>query len=272
MFLAVLRLCVKNVMSKIVVDLKEKKVTETGTQAPNFGSYEEPKRKSVFLKVLGIFAGLLAVLLVIGAVGGFFYWRHLKSTPQYSLALLVEAARNDDQATIDEVVNVDAVVEDFVPQVVDKAVELYGRGVDPEIVKQATQVATPLLPIVKQRAKAELPNLIREKTRKFEDIPFWAIAVGAEQYLEIREDGDRAFIKSKLKERPLEVEMKRNGDKWQIVAVKDEQLAQKIAGKIGQEILSLAKNKGKDKIEKVGKDLGIDNVNDLIKKAEDIFK
>jgi hypothetical protein len=90
--------------------------------------------------------------------------------------------------------------------------------------------------------------------------------------LDIREEGDKAFVKSKLADRPLEVEMKRNGNKWQIVAVKDEKLAQRIADKIGQEIIGLAKNKGKDEIEKLGKDLGIDNVNDLIKKAEDIFK
>ena len=114
--------------------------------------------------------------------------------------------------------------------------------------------------------------MIREKTKKFEDIPFWAIAIGASRYLEIREEGDKAFVKSKLADRPLELEMKRNGDKWQIVAFKDEQLAQKIAGKIGQEIIGLAKDRGKNQIEKVGKDLGLDNVNDLIKKAEDLLK
>ncbi len=260
-------------MSKIVVDLKENNNTQNKTNAPSFGEYEQPKKRGVWVKVLGIVAGIIVVLLFIGAVGGFFYWRHLKTTPQYSLALLVEAARADDQKTIDEVVDVDAVVEDFVPQIIDKAIELYGRGLNPEVIKRASALAAPILPVIKQRAKVELPGLIREKTKKFEDIPFWAIAIGADRYLEIREDGDKAFIKSKMANRPLEVEMKRSKDnKWQIVAVKDEQLAQKIAGKIGQEILGLAKNKGKDKIEKVGKDLGIDNVNDLIKKAEDIFK
>lgn len=259
-------------MSKIVVNLEDKKSPQTNVNTPQFGSYQEPKKSGGFIKVLKIIAGIVGVLVIIAAVGGFFYWRHLKSTPQYSLALLVEAARNDNQETIDEVVDVDAVVDDFVPQVIDKAVELYGRGVAPDIVKKAMNLATPILPVVKQRAKAELPGLIREKTKKFEDIPFWAIAIGANRYLDIREEGDKAFIKSKLANRPLEVEMKRNGNKWQIVALKDEQLAQKIAGKIGQEILGLAKDRGNQQIEKIGKDLGIDNVNDLLKKAEDIFK
>ena len=53
-------------------------------------------------------------------VVGFFYWQSIKTTPQYSLALLVDAARRDDQAEIDKLVNVDAVVDDFVPQITDK--------------------------------------------------------------------------------------------------------------------------------------------------------
>jgi hypothetical protein len=259
-------------MSKIVVDLKQREDSPAEPASPDFGGYAKPKKRGILGKVLAIFAAIVLFTVVVGAVGGFFYWRHLKSTPQYSLGLLVEAAREDNQEAMDEVVDVDAVVEDFVPQVIDKAVELYGRGVDPQVVEEAKRLATPILPIVKQRAKAELPNLIREKTKKFEDIPFWAIVVGAERYLDIRRDGDRAFVKSKIASRPLEVEMKRNGDKWQIVAIEDEQLAQRIAGKIGQEILGLARKQGAGGIEKVGKDLGIENVNDLIKKAEDIFK
>lgn len=256
-------------MSKIVVDLEDK---TSETNSPNFGEYQKPKSPSMIGKALKIVTGFLVVCLIVGAIGGFFYWRHLKTTPQYSLALLVEAARNDNQKAIDEVVDVDAVVDDFVPQIIDKAVELYAKGVAPNIVKKALALTTPVLPVVKQRAKAELPALIREKTKKFEDIPFWVIAIGASQYLDIKEIGGKAIIKSKLADRPLEVEMKRNGDKWQVVGLKDEQLAQKIAGKIGQEIIGLANKKGNKQIERLGKDLGIDNVNDLMKKAQDIFK
>ena len=256
-------------MSKIIVDLEDRKSV---TNAPNFGEYQEPQTPSMIGKVLKVIAGIVVIALIAGAIGGFFYWRHLKTTPQYSLALLVEAARNDNQKAIDEVVDVDAIVDDFVPQVVDKAVELYARGVAPDVVKKALALTAPVLPVVKQRAKAELPGLIREKTKKFEDIPFWAIAIGASQYLEITEIGDKAVIKSKLANRPLEVEMKRNGDKWQVVKLKDEKLARKLADKIGQEIIGLANKKGNKQIEKLGKDLGIGNVKDLIKKAQDIFK
>ncbi len=256
-------------MSRIQIDLEDKKSV---ANAPSFGVYEESEKAGKFGKVLKIFAGIIVVVLLVGAIGGFFYWSYLKNTPQYSLALLVEAARNDNQKAIDDLVDVDAIVEDFVPQIIDNAVELYARGFDEEIVKKALALTAPILPVVKQRAKAELPGLIREKTKKFEDIPFWAIAIGASQYLDIKQEGDKAFIKSKLASRPLEVEMKQNGDKWQIVALKDEQLARRIAGKIGQEIIGLAKDKGNQQIDEIGKDIGLDDAQELLKKAKDIFK
>ncbi len=259
-------------MSKIVVDLQEKEKPATDASVPQFGDYQKSERSGTFGKILKIFSVIAAGLLIFGLIGGFFYWRYLKTTPQYSLALIVNAARRDDQKAIDELVDLDAIVEDFLPQVVDKAVELYGRGVAPDVVKKATVAAAPLLPVVKQRAKAELPDLILEKTKRFEDVPFWLIAIGAKRYLEIEQNGDKATIKSKLKDRPLEIEMKKNGDKWQIVAVKDERTSQKIARKIGQEVLTMAKSRDEGTIENVGKQIGLDNAGDLLKQVEGIFK
>lgn len=259
-------------MPKIVVDLQENREVTSDVEAPEFEAFQKNEKPGILRNILKGFLLAVVAFLIISLVGGFFYWRYLKTTPQYSLALIVNAARRDDQKAIDELVDLDAIVEDFMPQVVDKAVELYGRGVDPEVIKKATLVAAPLLPVVKQRAKAELPDLIVERTKRFDNIPFWVMAIGAKRYLEIDENGDEATIKSKLKNRPLEIEMKKNGNKWQIVAVKDERTAQKIARKIGQEVLTLAKSKDEGIIENVGKQIGISNANDLLKQVEGIFK
>ncbi len=261
-------------MSRFEVDLTDSK-TENALKAvetPIFAEQTKPEKPSIFLKVLKIFALLVVVFVVIGAIGGFFYWRNLKTTPQYSLALLVEAARNNDQAKVDELVDTDAVVDDFLPQITDKAVELYGRNLPPEKIKQVAKVIAPILPSVKDRAREELPNLIREKTAAFNNIPFWAIAVGANKYLDITQEGDKAFVKSKIESRPIELTMKRNGDKWQVVAVKDEVLAQRIAEKVGQEVIAVVQKNGATNITEAGKSLGVENVKDLLKKAEDIFK
>lgn len=259
-------------MARIVVDLDNQKENtssspETGN-VPGFGDYQKPKKQSVFVKILKIFGISLGVILLIAAIGGYFYWQNLKTTPQYSLALLVEAARQNDQQTIDALVDTDAVVDDFMPQITGKAVELYGRGLPPQTVAKVAQVAAPLLPAVKQRARSEVPSLIREKTRRFEHVPFWAIAFGAGNFLDIRQENDKASVTSDLQENPLEVTMKRNGEKWQIVGIKDEILARRIAEKIGQEIIAAA---GKGGIENAGKQFGVENLRDLLEQTE-IFK
>ena len=258
-------------MSNFVVNLNEppKETVRKNDDAPAFlENQNAPRKPSVFLKILKILGGLLVLFLIVGAIGGYFYWRNLKTTPQYSLALLVDAARRDDQPAIDELVNTDAVVDDFMPQITDKAVELYGRGLAPATIQKVALIAAPFLPAVKQRARAEVPNLIREKTSKFETIPFWLIAVGAERYLEIINEGDRAFVRSKLQDRPLEVTLKRNGERWQVIAVKDEVLARRVAERIGQDLITGAKN---GTLKKAGEQLGVSNLEDAFKNAE-IFK
>ncbi|MEZ5426547.1 MAG: hypothetical protein R2747_09805 [Pyrinomonadaceae bacterium] len=221
--------------------------------------------------MLKIFAVLVVLAAFLATVGGFLYWQNLKQSPQYSLALLVDAARRDDQTAIDQLVDTDAVVDDFLPQITDKAVELYGRGLPPETIKQVARVMTPIMPSVKERAREELPGLIRDKTEKFDRIPFWAIAIGASRYLSISQVGDRAYIKSKIEDRPLELVMKRNGDRWQVVAVKDEVLARRIAERIGQEIIALVRKTGQDQLKNVGREIGIENLQDIFNQAKDIL-
>ena len=258
-------------MSNFVVNLNEpqQETTQAKNVVPPFMENQNvPRNSGVFLKILKIFSVLLIVFLMVGAISGYFYWRSLKTTPQYSLALLVDAARRDDQKTIDELVDTDAVVEDFMPQITDKAVELYGRGLAPATIQKVARIAVPFMPAVKQRARAEVPNLIREKTSRFETIPFWAIAVGAERYLDIINEGDRAFVRSKLQDRPLEVSLKRNGERWQVIAFKDEVLARRIAERIGQDLITGAKN---GSLKKAGEQFGVSNLEDALKSAE-IFK
>ena len=255
-------------MSKFVVNVEEQSIAQN-QNAPAFGEYQKPKVKSKFTKIVGILAAFLGAILLIGAISGYFYWQSYKNTPQYSLALLIDAARRDDQAAVDQLIDTNAVVDDFMPQITDKAVELYGRGLPPQTLSKVTQVAAPILPAVKDRAREELPRVIREKTEKYANIPFTAIVLGADKYLDITPDGETALVKSKIAERPLELKMKRNGDKWQVIAVKDEQLATSIAQKIGQEIIAVAT---KGSTNKTGKSLGVDNLQDLLKQAEDILK
>ena len=212
---------------------------------------------------------VIFVVLLIAGVGSYVYWQSLKSTPQYSLALLVDAAKRDDQKTIDSLVDVDSVVDDFLPQITGKAVELYGRGLPPTIVGQLTKLAAPMLPAVKDKARAELPVLIRDRVERFGNVPFAAMVIGAERYLEIKVTGDTATVKSKLPEHPLELKMRRSGTRWQIVGVRDENLATDIAQKIGQEIIAIAMGGG---VRKTNDSMNVGGLAELLKQAGELLR
>ena len=93
--------------------------------------------------------------------------------------------------------------------------------------------------------------------------------MGADRYLDITVSGDVANVKSRLEDHPLELTMHKNGTKWQIVGVKDDQLATDIARKIGQEIISIASTGGpKDAANK----FGVGNLAELLKQAEDLVR
>lgn len=229
----------------------------------------EPAKKRTFVKVLKISVVVLLMVAVAAAISGYFYWQSLKTRPQYSLALLIEAARNNDQAAINGLIDTDAAVDDFVPQVTSKAIELFGRGLPPQVLSRVERIAMPLMPAVKDRAREELPRLIREKTAKFKSVPFAGMVLGADRYLEVTENGNEATVKSKLPEHAFEVRMTRSGDIWKIVGVRDEKLATAIAQKIGQEIIAIASNSQNGN---AARSSNLKNIQEVLREAQEIFR
>ena len=189
-----------------------------------------------FLKIALV---VVVSFAVVSGAGLFVYWQYLKTTPQYSLALLVDAAKRDDTEMVAELVDSDAVVDNLLPQVMSKAVDLYGRGVSPTMLARAVVATTPLMPVLKQRVRPELPNLIRRETEDLSHTPFPLLVLGAERYLDVQVDGDRATVKKANDENAAEIKMERNGNGWKIVAFRDEKFAGEVAQRIGQEILAV---------------------------------
>ena len=67
-----------------------------------FGGYTEPRRRSKARTILATVGGVLFVLAAVSGVAFYFYWQSLKSTPQYSLALIVDAAKRNDEKQLNE--------------------------------------------------------------------------------------------------------------------------------------------------------------------------
>jgi hypothetical protein len=229
---------------------------------------QEPGKRSGFGKFLKISGIFLFVLLLTGAIAGYFYWQSLKQSPQYSLALLADAVRRDDQKAIDELIDLDAVVDSFLPQVMEKAMEMYGRNAPPSAISKVTTLAESIKPAIKKRAREEVPRVVREKIQRFEGVPSWAIAIGASWFLEINQTGDTATVISKIPERPFQLTMKRIGDKWRVIAFKDEALAKAFAEKIGQEIMKILSIESLNKIKEKVKNSDLEEIK---KRVESIF-
>jgi hypothetical protein len=236
------------------------------TSKPTFEGHLPPQQRKPRTLVVVVVTALATVLVAV--IGGLLYYQSLKKGPQYSLALLVDAAKRDDKAEIDQLVDINTLVDGFMPQITDKAVELYGRGLPPQTIQRVSALAQPLMPAVKERARAELPKAIRSRSEKYGNIPFFVMVFGADRYFDITVSGDTAVARSKNADRPLEMQLRRTGDRWQIVGLKDEQLATDIARKIGAEIVAIAINGRKNEADR----FGVGNLTDLIRQAEELVK
>lgn len=207
--------------------------------------------------------------IILTAIGGAIYWRTLVGTPQYALAELIDSARRGDDEAIRLAIDTNAVVEDFVPQVTAKAAEMYGRGIPPAIIARLASVASPIMPIVKERARVEIPRRIREMSAQIEDVPFVFLVIGADRYFDVRLFADRAIAVSMINERQFELTLRKQDGKWRIVGIKDEQAATEISRRIGEEIIEFAL-RGNDR--RGATELDGATLDGLLKQAEDLLK
>ncbi|HQZ83603.1 MAG TPA: hypothetical protein PLR83_10295 [Pyrinomonadaceae bacterium] len=220
-------------------------------------------------KVFKIAGITVAAFAVFAGVAAMLYWQSLKTTPQYSLALVVDAAKRDDQAELDSLVDVDAITDNFTPQVTAKAVEMYGKGLPPSVIARLRTIALPVMPLVRDRARAALPKLIREQVEEFGNVPFPLIVAGADRYLRVETKGDVAIVESKIPDRPLRLKMTRVGTRWKVTGFEDDALATDIARRIGEELVAIATA---SEVGAKPNTLGMSGVNDLLRRAAEILQ
>lgn len=189
-------------------------------------------------KVIAILAAAFLVLAVLAIVGLFAFWQlYYKTTPSYSLALLVDAVQSNDSEAFDKLVDTDKVVENFVPQVTEKALGRYVSGLTAPIRRQVESLVPKLLPGVRDTVHDEVFKSVNDLSSKFGRKPFILIAVAVPWVVDIESQGETAKATVSLdNDRRVVLDLERREQYWQVVKVTDDVMAARVVDEIAKSL------------------------------------
>ena len=176
---------------------------------------------------------IIAVLLIMfvgGVAGGaYLWWHHYQSSPAYSLALLVDASQRNDTAAVDSLLDTDKVTADFISQVRGR---LSGSLLNSRWSDQFDSAVSSVTPKLRETVHEQVLQELHRLTEPAAGKPFFVIALGIGQFADIKQDNGVAQVKVNVRDDHLELTMQPNADRWRIVAVKDDKMAQLIADNV----------------------------------------
>ncbi len=198
-----------------------------------------PARSGGALKILAVIAAILFVIVLSLAAGGYFWWQHHKASPAYSIALLVDSVQHDNMQEFDEIVDMDKVVENFVPQIVDAAQKRFGVVASEQTRRQMEAEMPRVLPIVKQYAREEVARQAKEISARAGGYPFFLVALAVPYVAQISEEGDAAKAVVQYQDRTIELTLQRAGEeRWRVVKISDDTLTARIVDRLARDLPS----------------------------------
>lgn len=186
-------------------------------------------QKSSRLRWLWLVPGFLLIAVLVICLA---WWQYFKTTPAYTLALLVNAAQQNDRATFDRVVDLDQVIDNFISEGArDSAI-----GLSTELVTSVRMQLQTLAPEttagIKEAVKEDIQNRINELAGSSGARPFLLTALAMSFVTEINQNGDEAQVKMN---RTDEVELfmdRREGSNWKVTSLRDRALAARVVSVI----------------------------------------
>jgi hypothetical protein len=199
-------------------------------------AYQSQRKSRRWPRILAIFLILVFFVVLAAAVGGFFWWRHFQTTPTYSLALIIDAAQRNDMPSFDKHIDDDAIAQNLMAEVRQKAAERYGIALSDSVQKQIDSLLPTLVPKLKQKVHEEVAKEIKEFASKTEPKPFILIALAVPSLVSITTEGDNARAKAPLTDRTVELALKKDGDLWKVTEFKDEVLLQRVVDSVMKDL------------------------------------
>ncbi len=227
------------IRKRIVINLDSPPRGYDGQAMPQRSGAGRPRR---WPKVLAFIAAFLIVMVLIAAVGIFLWWRYYQTTPAYSVALIIDAAQNNQMDEFDKRINDEEIAKRMIANVSQKVSARYGVAINASIQKEIDNLMPRLMPKVKQTIHEETAKEIKEFATKTSPKPFVVVALAVPSFVEITTQGDTAKATSKLNDRTIEIGMQRDSDRWKVVEVNDDVLVQRIVDSLMKELPAIGGN------------------------------
>ena len=180
---------------------------------------------------------ILAGLLIIGAAAGFFWWQYYKTTPAYSLALVVDAVQRNDGAAFDRLIDMEKVVDNLMPQVAQTATGGLASDFASGLRTQLQSLAPSVMASVKQTIREEIRKRINELAGSAGARPFFLTALAMPFKANISKRDETAKVSINTGDDQVELSMERiDGSHWRVISLRDDALATRIANNIVKDL------------------------------------
>lgn len=232
---------------RIVIDLDAREGTHAGQ-----GRTAGAKRRR-WPRVLAILFGLFVVCIVVALIGGFLWWRNYQSTPAYTLTLMVDAAQRNDLVEFQKQIDDEEIAKNMVASISQKAAGRYGLALTGPVQQQIDTVMPSLLPRIKQTINEEVGREIKEFAAASEPRSFIVLLFTVPPLIKVTTEGDVAKATAAIRERTIELTMKRNADRWKVTDFKDDVVVQRIVDSVMKELPAIGTIDQKSPLLRLGK-------------------
>jgi hypothetical protein len=171
-------------------------------------------------------------LLILGLVAFLAFWQYFKTTPSYSLALLVDAAQQNDRAAFDRVVDLDRVIDNFISQGAQDSRIGLPTAMVTSVRTQLQSLAPETIAGVKEGVKEEIRVRTNELAGPSGARPFLLTALAIPFVADIKKTGDSVRVRIN---RTGEIELvmeRREGSDWKVTSLRDQALAARVVSGI----------------------------------------
>ncbi len=207
--------------NRIVINLEVPRTTPLRS-----GSSETRSRR--WPRVLGVLAAFCIAIVLLAGIAAFFWWRHYQTTPAYSLALVIDAAQRGDIAAFRSRLDEEQIAKNVIVKVREKASDRYGIAISDSLQLRIDTLVAGLLPQLTDRIHNEIAAEVKELSSRVAAKPFVLVALGVSSLATITTEGDTARAVALVRDRSIEVSMRRDGDRWKIVDFKDDVVVQRV--------------------------------------------